>query len=81
MGEEIRMRGASDGEFEDLLRREGRTLAGFVLALVGDRHSADDVYQSTCLELWRIRGTFAPGTDFGAWSRSVARIQVMRHWR
>jgi RNA polymerase sigma-70 factor, ECF subfamily len=70
-----------DGEFEALIEREGRTLAGFILALVGDLTLADDLYQSTCLELWRIRRTFVPGTDFGAWSRSVARIQAMRHWR
>ena len=81
MGEESSMTGGFDGEFEALLRREGRTLAGFVLALVGDRTTADDLYQSTCLELWRIRRTFSPGTGFGAWSRAVARIQVMRHWR
>jgi len=75
------MTGEEDNEFEALLVREGRTLAGFILALVGDRARSDDLFQSTCLELWRIRRTFAAGTDFGAWSRAVARIQVMRHWR
>ncbi len=75
------MTNASDHEFALLLKREGRSLASFVLALVGDRHLADDLYQSTCLELWRIRKTFQVGTDFGAWSRTVARYQVQRHWR
>lgn len=71
----------SDSEFVRLLKGQGRSLAGFVLALVGERHLADDLYQSTCLELWRIRRTFQGGTDFGAWSRTVARYQVLRHWR
>jgi RNA polymerase sigma-70 factor, ECF subfamily len=71
----------SDGEFESLLAEERRRLAGFILALAGDRHLADDLFGATCLELWRIRRTFRPGTDFGAWSRAVARIQVLRHFR
>lgn len=70
-----------DREFASRLENEGRALASFLLALVGDHHLMDDMYQSTCLELWRIRGTFRPGTDFGAWSRTVARYQVLRHWK
>jgi RNA polymerase sigma-70 factor, ECF subfamily len=72
---------AGDRAFAAVLEREAAPLASFVLALVGERHCADDLYQSTCLELWRIRDTFRPGTDFGAWSRTVARYQVMRHFR
>jgi RNA polymerase sigma-70 factor (ECF subfamily) len=70
-----------DSEFVGLLQKEGTSLASFVLALVGDRPTADDLYQATCLELWRLRETFRPGTDFGAWARTVARYQIRRHWR
>lgn len=70
-----------DSEFEALIGREERSLRSFLIALVGDVHHADDLYQSTCLELWRIRGTFEPGTDFGAWARAAARFQVLRHWK
>ena len=72
---------AQDSEFTARLEKESRNLASFILALVGDRHVADDLFQSTCLEIWRIRKTFRPGTDFGAWSRTVARYQVRRFWR
>jgi len=75
------MSAGGESEFTRLLEREAQPLASFILALVGDRHVADDIFQSTCLELWRIRGTFRPGTDFGAWSRTVARYQALRHWR
>ncbi|MBN1441413.1 MAG: sigma-70 family RNA polymerase sigma factor [Planctomycetes bacterium] len=75
------MSAGGETEFTRLLEREARPLASFILALVGDRHVADDIFQTTCLELWRIRDTFRPGTDFGAWSRTVARYQVRRHWR
>jgi len=70
-----------DNIFASLLKKEGRPLAGFVLALVGDRHAAEDIFQASCMELWRIRRTFKIGTDFGAWSRTVARYQIHRYWR
>lgn len=70
-----------DQKFVTLLESEKMNLVSFVLALVGDRHVADDLYQNTCLELWRIRRTFRAGTDFGAWARTVARYQVLRHFR
>ena len=70
-----------DTPFVRLLEQETEKLASFVLALVADRHEADDLFQATCLELWRIRSTFRPGTDFGAWSRTVARHQIQRFWR
>lgn len=72
---------AGDRAFAAVLEREAAHLASFVLALVGERHCADDLTQATCLELWRIRHTFRAGTDFGAWSRTVARYQVLRHFR
>lgn len=70
-----------DSVFAALLKKEAVPLASFVLALVGDRHVADDLFQSACLELWRIRRTFVPGTNFGAWARTVARYQVLQYWR
>lgn len=72
---------AGDRAFTAVLEHEAAHLASFVLALVGERHWADDLTQATCLELWRIRHTFRAGTDFGAWSRTVARYQVLRHFR
>ena len=81
MSKEPVMAEGFDSEFPALLEREGRPLASFILALVGDRFVADDLFQATCLELWRIRSAFRPGTDFGAWSRAVGRHVVLRHWR
>ena len=70
-----------DTPFVRLLEQETEKLASFVLAMVADRHEADDLFQATCLELWRIRSKFRPGTDFGAWSRTVARSEIRRFWR
>jgi len=75
------MPGGRESEFTRLLEGESRGLARFILALVGDRHVADDIFQTTCLDLWQRRATFRPGTDFGAWARTVARYRVLRFWR
>ncbi len=69
------------GAFSDLIEGEQNRLLGFLVMLTGDRQTADDLLQETLLELWRIRRSFTPGTDFGAWARSVARIRVHRHRR
>ncbi|MBN1417297.1 MAG: sigma-70 family RNA polymerase sigma factor [Planctomycetes bacterium] len=75
------MSAGREREFTRLLEEESARLASYILALVGDRHVADDAFQSTCLKLWRIRAQFRSGTDFGAWSRTVARYEALRHWQ
>jgi len=56
-------------------------LYAYILGLVGDRDSADDVLQSTNLVLWRKAQEFTPGTDFTAWVCAIARYQVMAYRR
>ncbi len=65
----------------ELLREESRRLVGFLTLLTGDRRQADDLFQDTCVEALRHQDRFQPGTDFGAWVRTIARYQVLRHWR
>lgn len=72
---------STEHELTSRLEAEGTQLAAFILALVGNREAAEDVFQATCLEVWRLRDRYVPGSDFGAWSRSVARNIVRRHWR
>ncbi|MEX2608126.1 MAG: sigma-70 family RNA polymerase sigma factor [Kiritimatiellia bacterium] len=64
-----------------LLMRERRSLIGYLTALTGDRSVADDLFQETCLVALRLEHKFKPGTNFGAWIRSIARIQALRHRR
>ncbi len=68
-------------ELSRLLQAERGSLVGFLTMLTGDRHAADDLFQEVCLESWNALATFDAGTDFGAWIRAVARIQVLRHWK
>jgi RNA polymerase sigma-70 factor (ECF subfamily) len=64
----------------ELVEEERKSLLGFLVMLLGDRPTADEILQETLLEVWRLRDSFLPGTDFGAWARAVARNRAMRHW-
>jgi RNA polymerase sigma-70 factor (ECF subfamily) len=78
---ELAMAELTGEEWTRLLQAERRSLVGFLTMLTGDRHAADDLFQEVCLESWHARSTFESGTNFGAWLRGVARIQLLRHWQ
>lgn len=40
-----------------------------------------DVLQETNLVLWEKRGKFQPGSNFGAWAFTIARLEVKTHRR
>ncbi|MDF3130038.1 sigma-70 family RNA polymerase sigma factor [Kiritimatiellaeota bacterium B1221] len=63
------------------LMQERRNLVGFLTALTGDRSVADDLFQETCIDALRLKDQFQPGSNFGAWVRSIARIRALRHCR
>lgn len=63
--------------FVRLLARNHRPLYAYILSLLPNWADADDVLQETTLRLWEQFEKFEEGTDFGAWSRAVARFQVM----
>jgi RNA polymerase sigma-70 factor (ECF subfamily) len=63
--------------FVRLLSDEQSKLYAYVLAIVGDRNAAPDVFQNTNVALWRKASEFVEGTDFGAWSRRVAFFEVL----
>ena len=50
-----------------------RELYAFILSMLPNLTEADDVLQETNMVLWRKREEFEPGTNFGAWARTVAR--------
>ena len=53
--------------FCELLTLHQGQLHGYILALVGNRADADDLFQSTSMVLWRKFDTFQPGSSFLAW--------------
>jgi RNA polymerase sigma-70 factor (ECF subfamily) len=66
--------------FSRLLVAHSHRIYGFVFALVHDHTAASDIMQEVSAVLWRKFDRFEPGTDFGAWAMSVARLAVFE-WR
>ncbi len=74
-------------DFTDALRHESRALLSFLWMLCSRRDLADELFQETCLEAWRVHERFlrgrreGRGDDFGAWLRGIARNLFLRHCR
>jgi RNA polymerase sigma-70 factor, ECF subfamily len=68
-----------DSEFLALMGKHELQLAACVHALVPSWQDAEDIVQETRLRLWRDFGNFQPGTDFAAWSCTIARYVVRTH--
>jgi RNA polymerase sigma-70 factor (ECF subfamily) len=66
--------------FRPLFEADKNRLYCYIYAYVHDNASADDIFQETCLTLWKEFRTFKLGTDFSKWSNSIAfnRIRVYR---
>jgi RNA polymerase sigma-70 factor (ECF subfamily) len=72
---------ASTEQFVRLFAQHDRELYRYVLTLVGDEAAAEDVMQEVAADLWRKWGQYDASQPFGAWARSFAKVQVMRHRR
>ena len=66
-------------EFLRLLGEHERSLYVFILAMVANWSDADDLIQETRIRLWQQFDKYQPGTDFGAWARSVGYYLVLTH--
>jgi RNA polymerase sigma-70 factor (ECF subfamily) len=70
---------SSEAEFVALLTGAQSNLHAFLTSLLPGERSIDDVLQQTNLVLWQKRADFELGTNFRAWSFSVARWEA-RAW-
>lgn len=66
-------------KFVGMLTDAQASLYGYILSLIPDPDQAGEVLQETNLALWRTADRFQEGTDFLAWTCSVAYYQVLRH--
>ena len=67
--------------FISLLTSHQGPLYAYILTLMTDRSSAQDVLQEANLTLWRKAGDFQEGTSFFAWSSKIAYFHVLSHRR
>jgi RNA polymerase sigma-70 factor, ECF subfamily len=65
--------------FSELIARHQSELYGYLFAIVQNWADAHDLYQSTCLVLWRKFESFRPGSSFFSWARQAAKIEA-RHF-
>jgi len=66
-------------EFMRLYLANERRLYGFIMALVPNWADVDDLIQETALVMWSKFDEFQPGTNFSAWSLSIARYRVLNY--
>jgi RNA polymerase sigma-70 factor (ECF subfamily) len=70
------MPSANRDQFAELLVRNQRRLFAFIVTLLTNRDDAEDVFQSTCLILWKKWEEFDAERDFFAWACGVAHYEV-----
>ncbi len=61
-----------------LFVRHQTRIRGFIVSLLGDFSTAEDVLQETFLVVQAKAAEFSPGTNFIAWAFQIARFQVMK---
>lgn len=68
-------------EFFRLFSREDRKIFGYILALVLDTAAAEDIFQETCVILWKEFSNFEPDRNFLNWANGIAFNQVRKYRR
>lgn len=62
-----------------LFTRTQRTLYLYILSMVGSPTDADEILQETNVVIWSKFQNFQLGTNFKAWAREIARLEIMKH--
>jgi RNA polymerase sigma-70 factor (ECF subfamily) len=70
-----------DGAFDELYRRGGPRVRGFLLRLCGEASLADDLVQESFLRVHRARGSFVAGAAALPWMLAIARNAFRDHIR
>jgi len=66
-------------EFLSLLAASQRKVFSYILAVVGKRNIAEEIMQQTLLIMWRDFDKFEIGTNFSAWSKTIAYHKILEH--
>lgn len=73
--------GGPGEDFVRLFTQSQRALYLFIIPLVSSTADAEEVLQETNVVIWSKWSQFQPGTNFLAWGRAIARLEVFRHRR
>ena len=67
----------TDPNYAQLITEHQQKIYGYIYSLIGNNASSWDILQESNLVLWRKQSEFTMGTNFQAWSFSIARFQVL----
>ena len=70
----------NDAFVKEFMRQRARVL-GYITAVTGDFHLAEDIFQEVSVVAFRKQAEFQPGTNFGAWVRAIARLKLLEAHR
>jgi RNA polymerase sigma-70 factor (ECF subfamily) len=76
-----RVRAGRTEAFGEIVSRYQHEVWRIVARLLADRDSSTDVVQQVFVDAYFHLDQYRPGTDFGAWLRSIARNRVRREAR
>lgn len=71
---------SSQDDFAKLFAQHSRWLHAYLLALLTDFSSAEEVFQEVCIVLWRKHEQFNPETDYRRWAAAIARNKVYQYF-
>lgn len=78
---QIHAKSVSEDAFMALLQVHQTQLLGFIFCLVHHFPDAEDVFQKTALTAWEKFDDFETGTDFLAWTKTIARNNAIAFLR
>lgn len=64
-------------EFLRLFSQHSRRIYQFILTLAMNHADADEVYQNTCVVLWKKFGSYDSAGSFYAWACRIAQLELM----
>ena len=68
-------------EFIGLFAQHHSEILAYIYRLVHNRHDADDLFQRTSVVLWSKFDSFQPGSNFLAWAKRIAYLQICNFLR
>ena len=77
----IKAHNLGDGEaFEQIVRRHGPALLGYIIRMRGSREKADDYFQQTFMKVYEKANTYRQG-NFKSWLFTIATNVVIDGFR
>jgi RNA polymerase sigma-70 factor (ECF subfamily) len=72
---------SSHEQFIELFARSQRRIYAYIATLLPNSSDVEEVFQQTCLLLWRDRELFSPDSDFVRWACGIAHNRVRNFLR